>query len=120
MTEKITLSELLAKFRNLTDMKQNEVASEVDVPAPSLSFYENGERTPPYQALIQLLDFFDAQLSIETDLGKWIFQSDNSGEIVLEEQPKTKELGLLNGLDDQEKEDLIAYIRRRRRNTDSN
>jgi len=116
MDDKITLSDLLVKFRTLTDMKQNEVARQVDIPAPSLSFYENGERTPPYKALIKLLDFFDAQLSIETDLGKWIFQPDQSGNISLEEQPKSEELGLLDGLEEQEKEDLIAYIRRRRRN----
>ncbi|MGM0381758.1 MAG: helix-turn-helix domain-containing protein, partial [bacterium] len=91
MTEKITLADLITEFRTTIDMKQNEVAQQADVAAPSLSFYENGERTPPYKTLIKLLDFFDAQLTIETDLDKWIFKKDKGKEITLEKQPKSKE-----------------------------
>ena len=120
MGEEISLSELLSEFRKNLDMKQTELSQETSVPAPSLSFYENGERTPPYKTLVKLLEFFDARLVIEGDLERWIFKLDQSGEIVLEKQSRSEEQGLLSGLEEQEKKDLVNYIRRRRRNTENN
>lgn len=112
--ENLTLSQLLTKFRDILDESQKEVAEEMDLPPPSLSFYENGERIPPFPVLLELLDYYDARLTIETDLGEWIFKQED-GEITLESQEKAEQMGLLTGLPEDEKEDLIAYIRRRRR-----
>lgn len=118
MSDKNELSELLVRFRGVLDQSQKEVADGIDIPPPSLSFYENGRRIPPFPILIQLLDYYDAQLKIETDLGEWVFGVDSNENIKLEEQEKMDEIGLLSGLDPQEKEDIIAYIRRRRRHTE--
>lgn len=112
--ETLSLSQLLTKFRDILDESQKEVADRMDLPPPSLSFYENGERIPPFPVLLELLDYYDARLKVETDLGEWIFKRDD-GEIVLESQEKAEQMGLLSGLPEDEKEDLIAYIRRRRR-----
>jgi transcriptional regulator with XRE-family HTH domain len=112
--ESLLLSDLLTKFRDIMDQSQKAVAEALDLPPPSLSFYENGERTPPFPVLLQLLDFYEARLKVETDLGEWVFKLDD-GEIRLEPKEKVEEMGLLSGLDEDEKEDLIAYIRRRRR-----
>lgn len=117
MENGIKLSELLNKFRNIVEKSQKEIADELNLPAPSLSFYENDERLPPYEALVELLDFYDAKLKIEADLGEWTFHQTDDGELKLEEEEKTEEIGLLKGIDKKEKEDLIAYIRRRRRNS---
>jgi transcriptional regulator with XRE-family HTH domain len=111
--ETISLSELLTRFRDIIECSQKEVAEAVDIPAPSLSFYENGQRTPPYKTLVNLLEYYDAQMLIETDLGKWVWAEVN-GEPQLIEMAKKEEIGLLSGLPEDEKEDLIAYIRRRR------
>ena len=120
MGEEISLSELLSQFRKSMEMKQTELSEQTDVPAPSLSFYENGERTPPYKTLVKLLEFFDARLVIEADQDRWIFEPEQEDGILLEKQPRSKERGLLSGLDEQEKKDLVAYIRRRRRSTENN
>lgn len=118
MSEKNELSDLLVRFRDILGQSQKEVADGVEIPPPSLSFYENGRRIPPFPILIKLLDHYDAQLKIETDLGEWIFDVDEDDNIELDEQAKSEEIGLLSGLDPQEKEDLIAYVRRRRRHTE--
>lgn len=115
MSERIPLSKLLVRFRDILGQSQKEVASQIDIPAPSLSFYENGRRVPPFSILIQLLEHYDAQLSIETDLGEWVFGVGDRGEIQLHEKEKSDEMGLLSGIAPEEREDLIAYIRRRRR-----
>ncbi|MFB6356230.1 MAG: helix-turn-helix domain-containing protein [bacterium] len=117
MSESIELSELLLRFRDIVSQNQKQVADAVEIPPPSLSFYENGERIPPFKILIKLLQHYDARLNIETDLGKWVFEVEDD-EVILKEEPKSEELGLLSGLDDQEKEDLISYIRRRRRHAE--
>ncbi len=119
MSESISLSELLVRFRDILGQSQKDVADAVEIPAPSLSFYENGRRIPPFAILIQLLDHYDAQLNIETDLGEWVFTLGKRGDIQLREKKKSDEMGLLSGLDPAEKEDLIAYIRRRRRHSDN-
>ncbi|MFB6344392.1 MAG: helix-turn-helix domain-containing protein, partial [bacterium] len=103
--ESITLADLLAKFRDNRGESQKEVAAELDMPPPSLSFYENGERTPPFHVLLELLDYYDARLTVETDLGEWIFKKDK-GTIELEPEEKIEQMGLLSGLDEKEKEDL--------------
>lgn len=113
----LKMSELLNKFRDILGQSQKEVADNLEVPAPSLSFYENDRRIPPLDVLIMLLDFYDAKLFIETDLGKWKLTVNEDDEVRLIEKDKSEEVGLLSGLDDQEKEDLVSYIRRRRRNT---
>jgi transcriptional regulator with XRE-family HTH domain len=118
VSESNDLSDLLVHFRDILEQSQKEVADAVEIPPPSLSFYENGRRIPPFPILIKLLDHYDAQLKIETDLGEWVFDVDDEKEIELEEREKTEEMGLLSGLEDQEKEDLIAYVRRRRRHTE--
>lgn len=115
MSEPIPLSELLVRFRDILGESQKEVASTIDIPAPSLSFYENGRRVPPFSILIQLLEHYDAQLNIETDLGEWVFEVGERGEIQLHEKEKSDEMGLLHGIETEEREDLISYIRRRRR-----
>jgi len=112
------LSDLLVRFRDILSQSQKEVADGVGIPPPSLSFYENGRRIPPFPILVKLLNYYDAQLKIETDLGEWVFDVDEEDNIKLNEQTKSEEIGLLSGLDPQEKEDLIAYIRRRRRHTE--
>lgn len=119
MSETVSLSDLLQKFRGILGQSQKDVAEAVDIPPPSLSFYENGRRLPPFDTLIRLLDYFDVRLMIEADLGKWTFTLDEDGDVQLNETPKTDEMGLLTGLDEHEKEDLIAYIRRRRRHSDT-
>ncbi|GEM_PF-4778233 len=113
MTEKNELSELLKQFRETVGEPQKEVAQALDIPPSSLSFYESGERTPPYSTLIKLLDYYGGRLAIESDFGKWIFSHQNDG-ITLEKLPEKEELDLLAGLDSDEREDLIAYIRRRK------
>jgi len=119
VSESDDLAELLVRFRNVLEQSQKEVADRVEIPPPSLSFYENGRRIPPFAILIRLLDHYDAQLKIETDLGEWTFDVENEDKIKLEEQEKSEEIGLLSGLEPTEKEDLIAYIRRRRRHTEN-
>lgn len=114
MSDTISLAELLRKFRDVVEESQKEVAEALDLPPPSLSFYENDERLPPFDVLVRLLEYYDARLVVETDLGKWTFQ-EKDGSVQLEPEKKTQEMGLLNGIDEKEKEDLIAYIRRRRR-----
>lgn len=118
MGDRVKLSDLLIKFRDIHEESQKEVAEQLDIPPPSLSFYENDRRIPPFQILIKLLDHYDARIVIETDLGEWEFDLDDEGDVELEEKPKGEEMGLLSGLDDTEKEDLIAYIRRRRRHNE--
>lgn len=115
MSEPLTLAELLKKFRGVVEESQKEVAEELDLPPPSLSFYENDERLPPFDVLVELLEYYDARLVVETDLGKWTFRQDGNGSIELVPEKKSEEMGLLSGIDEEEKEDLIAYIRRRRR-----
>lgn len=117
MTEKLRLSDLLIKFRDILGESQKEVAGELGIPPPSLSFYENDERLPSFDVLVKLLEYYDAQLTVETDLGKWIFDKNQDDEIYLNPEDQSKEKGLLGGLEESEKEDLIAYIRRRRRNS---
>jgi len=118
MGETTKMSELLRKFRGIVGESQKSVAEALDIPAPSLSFYENGRRIPPFDTLIRLLQYYDVRLMIEADLGKWTFELDGDGDVSLRERPKTEQMGLLSGLEEQEKEDLIAYIRRRRRRAD--
>lgn len=113
MSDTVSLSEILNKFRKLLEEDQSEVAEKLDLPAASLSFYERGERTPPYEVLIKLLEYYDARLTIESQLGKWVCK-EGEDELELEEVPKSEELDLLTGLDEQEREDLVAYIRRRK------
>jgi transcriptional regulator with XRE-family HTH domain len=115
MSETVSLAELLIKFRDILDESQKEVAEQLDLPPPSLSFYENEERLPPFDVLVELLDHYDAHLVVETDLGKWTFEMNGDDELKLKPEEKTDEIGLLSGIDEEEKEDLIAYIRRRRR-----
>lgn len=115
MSDAINLSELLKKFRDIVGESQKEVAESLDLPPPSLSFYENDERLPPFESLVKLLEYYDARLVVETDLGQWTFVRDEEGNLKLEPEEKTEEMGLLSGIDQEEKEDLIAYIRRRRR-----
>jgi transcriptional regulator with XRE-family HTH domain len=114
VSDTISLAELLKKFRDVVEESQKEVAEALELPPPSLSFYENDERLPPFNVLVELLEYYDARLVVETDLGKWTFREEN-GSIRLEPEKKTEEMGLLSGIDEEEKEDLIAYIRRRRR-----
>lgn len=114
----MTLADLLVRFRDILGRNQKEVAEDLDLPAPSLSFYENGKRIPPFTILIRLLKYYEARLSIETDLGEWVFDLADDGDITLEEKRKSEEMDLFSGLEPQEKEDLIAYIRRRRRHQD--
>ncbi len=113
MTEKTELSELLRQFRETVGQTQKEVAEALDIPPSSLSFYESGERTPPYSTLIRLLDYYGSRVTIESDFGKWVF-SCTEAEIALEKVPEKEELDLLAGLEPDEREDLIAYIRRRK------
>jgi transcriptional regulator with XRE-family HTH domain len=115
MSETLSLADLLIKFRDILDESQKEVAEQLDIPPPSLSFYENEERLPPFDVLVELLDHYDARLVVETDLGKWTFKNTGEDNLKLNPEEKTDEMGLLAGIDDDEKEDLIAYIRRRRR-----
>ena len=117
MSDAINLSELLKKFRDIVGESQKEVAESLDLPPPSLSFYENDERLPPFDVLVELLEYYDARLVVETDLGKWTFRAED-GSVRLEPEKKSEEMGLLSGIDEEEKEDLIAYIRRRRRSGD--
>ncbi len=107
------LDELLFELRESIEEKQSEVAENTDVSSPSLSYYERGERTPPYKTLIELLDHYGAHLAIESQEGKWKFQV-KEGEISFREVKETESLDIFTGLDKQEKEDLIAYIRRRK------
>lgn len=118
MADRISLAELLKKFRDVVEESQKEVAEGLDLPPPSLSFYENDERLPPFDVLVELLDYYDARLVVETDLGKWTFRGDEDGSIALEPEQKSEEMGLLSGIEEEEKEDLIAYIRRRRRSNE--
>ncbi len=118
MADTVEMAELLKKFRNIVGESQKSVADAVGIPAPSLSFYENGRRIPPFDTLIRLLDYYDVRLMVEADLGKWTFELNDDGDVRLRERPKTDEMGLMTGLDEQEKEDLIAYVRRRRRHSD--
>lgn len=119
MSDAIRLSELLKKFRDIVDESQKEVAENLELPPPSLSFYENDERLPPFESLIKLLEYYDARLVVETDLGKWTFVRNDDDELMLQSEEKTDEMGLLSGIDQEEKEDLISYIRRRRRSDES-
>lgn len=113
----LNLSTLLTKFRDIVGESQKEVAEALEMPPPSLSFYENGERIPPFPVLLKLLEYYDARLKVETDLGEWVFEVDEDGIKLLPEE-KTEQMGLLAGLEEDEKEDLIAYIRRRRRRSE--
>ncbi len=115
MTEVIRLSDLLKKLRDIVDEDQKEVARNLELPPPSLSFYENDERIPPFESLVKLLEYYDARLVVETDLGKWTFVRNDNGTLRLKPEEKTEEMGLLSGIDQEEKEDLVSYIRRRRR-----
>lgn len=115
--DELTLSQLLTKLRGIIGESQKDVADRMEMPPPSLSFYENGERIPPFPVLLKLLDHYDARLKVETDLGEWVFEA-SDGDISLTPQEKTEQMGLLSGLNDDEKEDLIAYIRRRRRSNE--
>lgn len=113
MSEKISLGELLADFRETLDQDQKEVASNLSIPPSSLSFYENGKRVPPHDILVKLFQYYNARLSVESDAGKWIVKTSGE-ELELEKVPENEEVDLLAGLDEEEREDLISYIRRRK------
>ncbi len=113
MGKQMSLGELLADFRESLDKDQKEVAEDLNLPAASLSFYENDRRTPPYGIFARLLHYYNARLTIESDVGKWVFKPRGKS-IRIEKIPDDEELDLLAGLEENEREDLISYIRRRK------
>ena len=112
-----TLGDLLERFRQAEELSQRDLAEKSDLPAPSISYYENNRRIPPLKTLARLLDSLDARLVIEQDDECWQVEPDTSGDKPTGVEKVEGMVSLLKGLDPKEREDILEFLRLRRRHS---
>lgn len=52
----------LSKIRKLKHLNQQKVAMDLNISRESLSYYENGKRSPDVDMLIRLSDYFNVSI----------------------------------------------------------
>lgn len=52
----------LSKIRKLKNLNQQKVAMDLNISRESLSYYENGKRSPDVDMLIRLSDYFNVSI----------------------------------------------------------
>ena len=53
----------LSKIRKLKHLNQQKVAMDLNISRESLSYYENGKRSPDVDMLIRLSDYFNVSIN---------------------------------------------------------
>lgn len=66
----------LSKIRKLKHLNQQKVAMDLNISRESLSYYENGKRSPDVDMLIRLSDYFN--VSIDYLINGKEFEKSNS------------------------------------------
>lgn len=59
----IIFSEVLRNLRKENNLTQDELATKLDISKSAISMYENGNRTPDFETLELIADFFNVNLS---------------------------------------------------------
>lgn len=59
----IIFSEVLRNLRKENNLTQDELANKLDISKSAISMYENGNRTPDFETLELIADFFNVNLS---------------------------------------------------------
>lgn len=111
------LGDLLEQLRGEEGSSQRDLADRSDLPAPSISYYENNRRIPPLQALARILRSLDGRLVIEREDSSWQIVPGPEDEEAPRVEPVEGTASLLDGLDPEERRDILEFLENRRRHS---
>lgn len=114
---KKTFQERLKKLRNKRGLTQKEMAGKLKIQPPTYSSYENGNRTPDYDVVVNIADFFS--VSVDYLFGR----VDNPNIAILEDLPEELRVegikavyavkeALKTGLTADEINDILAFAKK--------
>lgn len=112
------LDELFQYLREVSDTRQEEIEKDTEISTTALSFYENNQRFPPLDTLVEFLDFFGGKIWIETDFGEWVIRKSESNEKRVRLEYRESEDQPFEGLPVDEVEDIVSLIQKRRQRHD--